>query len=237
MRALAFTKFDNLFPRGRVWRTQYRGNHDFVALAHYQAAMQSADFYTEYLLKAEEFDDHSKLLGHAVGLAKNGGLAMEFGVATGRTINVIAKHRRGTVYGFDSFKGLPDSWYGDYKRGTFARDDLPPVPENVTLVTGWFSDTLPQFLADHPEPVSFLHIDSDLYSSAAFVLMELRDRIVPGTVILFDEYLNYPGWQKHEHRAFIEFIAATGMSFRYDSFLRASQPVCVVIEDSADGTS
>ena len=231
MRALAFMKLDNRFTRGFAWH--YRGNHDFVALAHYQAGLQSAEFYTANLLKAEEFEDHRKMLQHAVELAKNRGLVMEFGVATGRTINMIAKHRRVPVYGFDSFKGLPESWYGNYRRGTFARDRLPPVPDNVTLVTGWFSDTLPRFLAEHPEPVSFLHVDCDLYSSAAFVLTELRDRIVPGTVIVFDEYFNYPGWQQHEHRAFVEFIEATGMSFRYDSFLRASQPVCVVIEDDA----
>lgn len=217
----------------RVWRTPHRGNHDFVAFAHYQAAMQSADFYTDYLLNAQEFDDHSKMLAHAVGLARSDGLVLEFGVATGRTITMIAKHCRGQVFGFDSFEGLPESWYGDYRRGTFARDELPPVPDNVTLVTGWFSDTLPSFLAEHPEPVSFLHVDSDLYSSAALVLTQLRDRIVAGTVIVFDEYLNYPGWQRHEHRAFVEFIEATGLPFRYDSFLRASQPVCVVIESGA----
>jgi hypothetical protein len=36
MRTPAFTKLDNLFARGFAWRPQYRGNHDFVALAHYR---------------------------------------------------------------------------------------------------------------------------------------------------------------------------------------------------------
>ena len=79
--------------------------------------------------------------------------------------------------------------------------------------------------------MAFLHVDCDLYSSASFVLTQLKDRIQPGTVIVFDEYFNYPGWRKHEHRAFVEFIDATGLSFRYDSFLRCGQPVCVVIDD------
>jgi hypothetical protein len=217
--------------RDMGWQSHARGNYDVVALAHYEAGLQSARFYTEHLLTAREFDHHDDLLRHAVGLAKNDGLFLEFGVATGRTITVIADSRTGPVYGFDSFEGLPESWYGQYQRGSFARHDLPPVPPNVTLVKGLFSDTLAGFLAQHPEPVSFAHIDSDLYSSAAFVLAQLRDRIQSGAVLLFDEYFNYPGWQLHEHKAFTEFVEENQVQFRYDSFLRASQPVCVVIAD------
>ncbi|WP_197517024.1 MULTISPECIES: class I SAM-dependent methyltransferase [unclassified Mycobacterium] len=224
---------DKLSQLGRYmgWQSHFRGNYDVVALAHYEAGLQSARFYTEHLLTAREFERHDDLLRHAVGLAKTDGLFLEFGVATGRTISVIANSHTGPVYGFDSFEGLPESWYGQYQRGAFARDDLPPVPANVTLVKGWFSDTLPRFLAEHPEPVSFAHIDSDLYSSAAFVLAQLGDRIRSGAVLLFDEYFNYPGWQLHEHKAFTEFVEGRQLQFRYDSFLRSSQPVCVVIAD------
>ena len=207
----------------------HRGNYDYVALAHYEAGLQSAKFYTDNLLAAKEFDNHEDLLRHAVSIANNDGLFLEFGVATGRTITVLANSRPGPVYGFDSFEGLPESWYGEYQKGAFARDELPTVPSNVTLVKGWFTDTLPVFLSEHPGAVALVHIDSDLYSSAAFVLERLRDRLRPGTVILFDEFLNYPGWQQHEYRAFIEFVNVNQLEFRYDSFLRASQPVCVVI--------
>lgn len=37
------------------------------------------------------------------------------------------------------------------------------------LVVDWFDDTLPGFLSEHPGPVSFLHVDSDLHSSATTV--------------------------------------------------------------------
>ena len=212
-------------------RPNFRGNHDVVALAHLQAGLESAAFYTEHMLTAIEFDDHAAMLRHAVDLAEIDGLVLEFGVATGRTINIIAGHHNGPIFGFDSFEGLPESWYGDYRRGTFARSELPVVADTVTLVSGWFNDSVPPFLEEHPGPISLLHVDCDLYSSTSFVLTELRDRIVPGTVIVFDEYFNYPGWQQHEHLAFTEFIESTGHSFHYDSFLRASQPVCVVIAD------
>lgn len=210
-------------------RVYQRRNYDFVALAHYRAAMETAEFYTNELLHCREFTDHEEMIRSSLDLARIDGLTLEFGVASGRTINIISKYRHSRVYGFDSFQGLPESWYGTYNKGAFARSDLPLVPDNVTLVQGWFVDTLPEFLENHQQQISFLHIDSDLYSSASFIFAAARDRIVPGTVILFDEYFNYPGWQNHEHRAFMEFIEATGLHFSYESFLRNSQPVCVRI--------
>lgn len=96
------------------------------------------------------------------------------------------------------------------------RGELPKdMPNNVRFVKGWFDQTLPRFLEEHHEPVAFLHIDSDLYSSAKTVLGLLKDRIVPGTVVLFDELLNYPGWKNGEIKAFREFIAETGFKYEY----------------------
>ena len=37
-------------------------------------------------------------------------LWLEFGVASGRTINYISTFTNDTVYGFDSFEGLPEKW-------------------------------------------------------------------------------------------------------------------------------
>ena len=40
------------------------------------------------------------------------GLIMEFGVASGESLKYIADHTKRQVYGFDSFKGLPEAWNG-----------------------------------------------------------------------------------------------------------------------------
>ena len=100
----------------------------------------------------------------------------------------------------------------------------------MTLVKGLFTDTVEGFLAAHDGRVSFLHIDSDLYSSADDVLHQLEGRIVPGKIVLVDEYWNYPGWLQHEFKAFAEFIVRTGLGYRYDSFVPTGHQVCVVIE-------
>jgi hypothetical protein len=89
------------------------------------------------------------------------------------------------------------------------------VRPNVTLHKGWFDQTLPDFVANHPGPIAFLHVDCDLYSSTKTIFQFLGDRIVPGTVILFDEYFNYPGWRDHEHRAFTELVEERGLECRW----------------------
>ena len=146
------------------------------------------------------------------------GIVAEFGVNEGGSISYIAKRMpKRSIDGFDSFEGLPEGWSGNtMEAGYFNRGGkLPKVPSNVRLHPGWFSDSLPPFVAANPGAVAFLHVDCDLYSSTACIFEHLGARIVPGTVIVFDEYFNYPAWQTHEHKAFREFTARTGKAFEY----------------------
>jgi hypothetical protein len=157
--------------------------------------------------------------------APQAGAVMEFGVAYGTTIRAIANafpHR--VVWGFDSFEGLPEDWVRNSTEivpaGTFAQETLPPVPPNAHLVKGWFKDTLPKWMDEQKENVAFLHIDVDIYSSTKYVLTSLNDRIVPGTVIVFDdlgtwdEILRgnnlYNNWQQEEWRGMIEWMEEFG---------------------------
>ena len=45
--------------------------------------------------------------------------------------------------------------------------------------------------------------------------MSRTDRMREGTVILFDEYFNFPGWEKQEYRAWSEFVLETEVEFEY----------------------
>jgi hypothetical protein len=51
----------------------------------------------------------------------------------------------------------------------------------------------------------------------------------PGTVLVFDEYFNYPGWERHEFKAWREFAAAHGVDYEYVAYAR--QQVMVRIRD------
>jgi hypothetical protein len=221
-------RFRQILLRGAVPH-RWLESFDIIEAANMKAALESADYYEKHLLRAKILRSDLEGLSHAISLAGQDGLVLEFGVATGRTINHIASLRRGPVYGFDSFEGLPEDWRGDHMKGKFAAAP-PSVRSNVQLVQGWFDDTLPGFLADHPGPVTLLHVDCDLYSSTKFIFDTLRDRIGPGCVIVFDEYWNYPGWKEDEAKAFEEFTSAHGVRFRFESFVRRGQQVTVVIE-------
>lgn len=141
------------------------------------------------------------------------GLFMEFGVATGASIKRLAGFVPGVIYGFDSFEGLPEEWTGrgGMAKGSFRCEPPTDLPANVRIVKGLFQDTLPGFLEEHPEPASFVHIDSDLYSSAIFVLRSLKDRL-NGAIVAFDELYNIPCYEEHEGAALRNFLSESGYS-------------------------
>ena len=164
------------------------------------------------------FETGEDNLLHCVKQAKEQGLFLEFGVFKGKSINKIAKLRsKNKIYGFDSFEGLPEAWDGYCVNEGYFATELPEVKENVELIKGYFNTTLPLFLNTHSDKISFMHIDCDLYSSTKIVLELTKERLQSGTIIVFDEYFNYPNWQNHEHKAFSEFCEKFSVKFDYIS--------------------
>ena len=194
------------------------------------AAIDSANYLNTEMAGCNRYQNSLDLLTAALSLCSvPNGLMLEFGVATARTINHLAKQTKTTIYGFDGFEGLPEDWRVDVKKGAFKRDDLPVVESNVNLVVGWFDQTLPTFVRNNPEPVSFLHVDCDIYSSTKTIFEQLEDRIISGTVIVFDEYFNYIGWRRHEWKAFQELVAKKKLAYRYFGAVPSHQQVGVII--------
>lgn len=170
-------------------------------------------------VRLRELDDLAKYL-------PDWGLNVELGVYNGVTISCLATARPDLEFhGFDSFEGLPEDWDTGKKKvkaEAFDRKgELPEVPDNVKLYKGWFNETLPSFLPNFC--ISFLHIDCDLYSSTEYALNLLNDRIVPGTIIRFDELacwrtvfneasptgvqrVAYTTWKDHEWKALNEWL-------------------------------
>jgi hypothetical protein len=198
------------------------------AVAPLAAAIDSAIFVSQNMTGAAKFTDGGALLDEAMRRRRVEGLILEFGVFSGRTINRLATQTEQKIYGFDSFEGLPEDWRPDVGKGSF-RAGLPPVAANVELLVGWFDKTLPDFLEAHDGPASLIHVDCDLYSSTRTVFEGCRDRIVAGTILVFDEFFNYVGWRHHEYRAFMEFIEESGLTFEYIGYVPSHQQVAVQI--------
>lgn len=159
------------------------------------------------------------------------GLWLEFGVYRGNTIAKICELTDKIVYGFDCFTGLPETWDADNPRGMFNMGGIPPntTPDgdtwgNVEFVVGLFQHTLTQFLKEHSDNIAYLHIDSDLYSAASYVLEALKSRIVPGTIIVFDELLDFDTYREHEIKAFAEFIIEADCDYEVIARMPDTQP-------------
>ena len=172
-----------------------------------------------------------ELMKFAISVAPSEGCFVECGVYFGRSARILAESPTRKVFGFDSFQGLPEEWKPGEGIGSYSTSGLlPPVPENVELIAGWFKDTLPAFVHAHSDlSISLLHIDCDLYSSTYEALSILSPMLRPGSIIIFDDMLGYPGWEQHEWRAFQEFSVASGRSFRFIGFVFMGREVAVQV--------
>jgi len=186
-----------------------------------RTARECADYVQARMPRALQFERKKDAWDHALGQAAADGIVAEFGVWNGVSINHLARRLRPRlVHGFDSFEGLREDWAGwSEPKGRFRRGGRPPrVEANVRLVKGWFHETLPAFLAEHPGPFSFVHVDCDTYEAAKAVLDEVGPRLAAGSIVVFDEYLGYRGWRLGEHRAWREFVEAGGVTYEYLAF-------------------
>ena len=189
------------------------------------ACEESAKYLCDYMSSVTSFPDKYALFKECFRNidAKQQGLFCELGVGSGTTINFIADCVDAKIHGFDSFEGLPEDWIDGLPKGTFKMDKLPDVRPNVVLHKGWFDESLPKFKEAYKDPVSFLHMDADLYSSTKTVFEILGDRIIPGTVIQFDEFFNHPGWKDHEYKAFMEFVGSKKIKYEFIGFTEQGQ--------------
>ena len=141
-------------------------------------------------------------------------LYLEFGVAEGYSMrhwSRLLDRPDSMLHGFDSFEGLPSVWAPGWPKHLFSQEGEPPKfdDERVKLFPGWFTESLPRY--EWPEGYEQLVValDADLYSSTAYVLEAIEQRITVGTVLYFDEFHHYAD----ELRAFDELLQRTGWAF------------------------
>jgi O-methyltransferase len=161
-----------------------------------------------------------------LGVAR-GGCAALLGSALFENSQAAAERRR--LWLFDSFEGLPAPTDEDYagegeekSTGVHIRplgigDCLGTLEEvqdlllrrfrypteRVRFVKGWFQDTIPT-VRDEIGPIAVLRMDGDWYESTRTCLEGLYDRVVPGGVVIVDDYQSCFGCE----RAVSEFLGA-----------------------------
>lgn len=190
-----------------------------------RALESSAAYIEKFGSRAVIFQSRSQLWSFALNQITITGIYAEFGVSWGKSITYFASRLPlgQTIFGFDSFYGLKEDFTGThFTKGAFTTNGtLPKVPKNVVLLKGWFNEVLPDFLVKNLAPFSFIHLDADTYESTKEVLDLIKDRIIPGTIIIFDEYIGVPNWYNNEHKAWIELVEIK--KFQYDYIAFSSQ--------------
>lgn len=92
----------------------------------------------------------------------------------------------------------------DVCRAIVAASGFPA--QHTNIVKGWFQDSLPQW-QPRIGPIAVLRLDGDWYESTRACLDNLYDLVVPGGVVIIDDYGYFVGCQ----RAVNEFLAARGL--------------------------
>jgi len=206
-------------------------NHDLAAELKRQTSIECAQYIMRHARPALQFRHREELWDFTLPRVPQEGLILEFGVHKAYSINYFAKRfPNRELFGFDSFEGLHIDWAGTgAARSTFdLGGKLPRVAPNVDLIKGWFDQTLPPFLSQHKAGIALLHIDCDTYDATKIVLDLIPDRIVPGSVIIFDDYFGYRGWLIGEHKAWIEFAEQHKIDYEYLGF--TTERVALVVK-------
>jgi hypothetical protein len=172
------------------------------------------------ILSAKLFHSRKDIIAYALKKRPKGHI-LELGVHGGVSLRMISGKigKKDTVYGFDSFEGLPEEWPFNEEvtlpKGRFACPP-PAAGPNAEIVVGWIEDTLPEWLGQYPGPIAFVHFDLDIYESTATGLRELNHRFRQGTILLFDELVEfrdnvstreaYAKWREGEWKALLEWL-------------------------------
>ena len=228
MKKLLYAIFDiSLGKFARGIENSLRKKPDSLSYVLREKAIErSADYVLGHMNEAVMFKTREDLWDFCVQSTINRKLGQfvvaEFGVWEGYSINYFArKCPNSTIYGFDSFEGLEENWSGyNLIKGTFSTGGkLPKCEPNVVLYKGWFEETMPDFLSKlQGKQISILHLDSDTYKPTKFVLKSLTNNLKSGSLVIFDEFFGYPGFENHEFLAWNEFVESQEIEFRYIGF-------------------
>ena len=103
------------------------------------------------------------------------------------------------VIGFDTFEGMPESNHsidaifgGEFKNTDFDELNKFVISKNLInlrFVKGLFQETINNEL-NNIGPIALLHIDCDINSSIKYCYSSLKDLLVEGAYIVFDDPLN-----------------------------------------------
>jgi hypothetical protein len=215
------------------WDRRRFGHQDGRDLARMTLSHVPLPEFTAHTVN--RFRYQSRLLDQ---LARISGDVVECGVGKGQSLLLWAHALQGgprrRLWGFDSFMGFPEPGPEDAsprraRKGDWAKASIASIQQmllaagldtewvraNLTLVQGYFEDSLDKYTGDR---IALLYIDADLYKSYQDVFSQLGPKVAAGGIIAVDEYMNtwehypFPGAKQ----AIDEYVDKTGAVLERD---------------------
>lgn len=177
------------------------------------------------------------------------GTIVECGVFKGASLSRFAMFRElfenpylKRIIGFDIFGKFPETEFNEDKsyRQRFidaAGDesiskkqlvdvlDNKGITQNIELIEGDITKTVPEYVKSHPElKISLLNLDTDIYEPAVIILEKLYPKIVSGGILILDDYGVFPG----ETKAVDDYFS--GKNIKINKFPFAMTP-CYIVKD------
>jgi len=173
-------------------------------------------YLTSHLTRLPKMLAHYELYKSIVNLP---GHIVECGIFKGASLirfctfrEILESPYSRKVIGFDAFGKFPeqenvnDQLYVDRFESSsgdgISVDELKEVFthkgfKNYELIQGDITDTIPDFISNHPElKIALLHIDVDVYNPTVVILNHLFHRVVSGGLVVFDDFGTVAGETK-----------------------------------------
>jgi hypothetical protein len=176
---------------------------------------ENAFYLTANPSRIAKFANHLEFYRRAIQVP---GAVVECGVFKGASLSRLVKFRvvfespsARSIIAFDTFGPFPEAGLPEeqVKRDEFveeagshsiSREALSEIFqslqlfENIELVEGDIVETAPAYVAAHDKlEIALLNIDVDLYAPTQAALKALYPLVVPGGIIILDDYGVFPG--------------------------------------------
>lgn len=166
-----------------------------------QVFLEALQFARNLTSPVSEYELANLYLIIRFGMQKiKSGHIVEFGTHRGGSALFLSRLAKtylphANVYCFDSFVGMPETSANDvHQRGDFSDRTEHEFMlmaqshglDNIVVVKGFFSDTVPGLI---PDDVALAHIDCDIYRAVADCYDGVKSKLVPRAYIAFDDPL------------------------------------------------
>jgi hypothetical protein len=181
----------------------------------YLLSPEATNFVEKTFKRAIPVKSDSEVLRIGSDYVSTDGEYLVFGVGCGKAVNFLAAlNPTHNIICFDSFT---------------TKKPSTPFLHNVRLIEGQFRDTLPSYSTDYFDglQIAFIYINCHTYQSTKDVFLWLKDYLGDRTVIVFDEFYNFPGFENEELKAFEEFLVENRFQAEYLSYNTENEQVAV----------